>query len=349
MNTIFDDNNLIQQYLLFSSDDMRLNNSPKPILWLYVPHHYNSRYWLSFGSRSSHNLNQPYIYLCVKSIIEKCNKSFNICIIDEYSFSKLLPTWEIDMEKIPFPIKRYLIDLALTKLLYKYGGMRVPISFVCFRDLISLYYKGIENNNPFLCSFVDRNISSTYIDVFPSIEFMGSTRNNNTIAHLIEFMQQTISNDFTDEIQFLGQFNRWCNLNQHKFNVIDGKLIGKKTIDNKQILIDHLLSEENIKLDKNAYGIYIPQREVMTRLNYNWFVRMSPQQVLEGNMVISKYLLLANVPYVDFSIVENMKNKNNNWIDFWQVPSAAPVWGMKPINLGHFVKKENYPENVPGP
>ena len=48
----------IQQYLL---DDDTLGKSKKPILWIHVPYEYNSRQWLSFGSRSSFNLNQPYL------------------------------------------------------------------------------------------------------------------------------------------------------------------------------------------------------------------------------------------------------------------------------------------------
>ena len=68
----------IQKYLL---DDVTLAKSKKPILWIHVPYEYNSRNWLNFGSRSSFNLNQPYLYLTVKSIISQCDNSFTICII----------------------------------------------------------------------------------------------------------------------------------------------------------------------------------------------------------------------------------------------------------------------------
>ena len=96
----------------------------------------------------------------------------------------------------------------------------------------------------------------------------------------------------------------------------------------------------------------------MSRHYYNWFVRMSPQQVLEGNMIISKYILLANIPDANMNIVEKMRNKNRRnlkdffkekWINFWQVPSGSPVWGMKPLYLGYYVRGEKYPEIVPGP
>jgi hypothetical protein len=359
-DNVNEDNSMIQKYLLSSTEDFRLNKSSKPILWLYVPHSYNSRNWLSFGSRSSDNLNQPYLYLTVKSIIDKCDNSFYICIIDDYSFSKLLPNWNINMDRISDPMKKYMIDLGLTKLLYMYGGLRVPISFICNRDLISLYYQGTENNTPFLCEFVNRNITSTYYDFFPSIEFMGTNRENPVIGELIEFIQVTISRDYTDEVKFLGEFDIWCdkNIKENKIRLIDGSLIGTKTIDNQQILVDHLLSGNYIKINKKTYGIYIPQNELMSRHHYNWFLRMSPQQVLEGNMIISKYILLANIPEGQMNIVEKLRNKNKNkiteffknkWIQFWQVPSGAPNWGMKPIYLGYNVRGNSYPEIVPGP
>ena len=315
-DNVNEDNSMIQKYLLSSTEDFRLNKSSKPILWVYVPHSYNSRNWLSFGSRSSDNLNQPYLYLTVKSIIDKCDDSFYICIIDDYSFSKLLPNWNINMDRISHPMKKYMIDLGLTKLLYMYGGLRVPISFVCNRDLISLYYQGTENVTPFLCEFVNRNITSTYYDFFPSIEFMGTNRENPVIGDLIEFIQVTISRDYTDEVNFLGEFDIWCDkkIKENKIRLIDGTLIGTKTTDNQQILVDHLLSGNYIKINKKTYGIYIPQNELMSRHHYNWFLRMSPQQVLEGNMIISKYILLANIPEGNMNIVEKTRNNNKNKI-----------------------------------
>ena len=53
----------IRKYLL---RDKPLDNIKKPLLWIHIPQEYNSRNWSSFGSRSSHDLNQPYLYLTVK-------------------------------------------------------------------------------------------------------------------------------------------------------------------------------------------------------------------------------------------------------------------------------------------
>ena len=69
-----DDYNAIQNFLLNDPDDVDTKKLKKPILWIHIDYTYNSRSWLSFGSRSSLDLNQPYLYLTVMSIIKSKNK-----------------------------------------------------------------------------------------------------------------------------------------------------------------------------------------------------------------------------------------------------------------------------------
>ena len=340
--------NIIQEYLLTETEDTRLEKTSKPIIWIFIDYEYNSRKWESFGSRSSYRLNQPYLYLTVKTIIERCNNSFHICLIDEQSFTKLLPNWGIDMSRISNPLKQYMIDLGMTKLLYRYGGIRVPVSFICMRDLIGLYDNAMV---PFIGEFVNRNITSSHYDFYPSIEFMGAYKENHIIGELVEFMQREISRDYTDETKIVGSFNRWCNyrVEKHQMILLVGEMIGTKTIEKQQILIDHLLTADYIDINKNTYGIYIPEKELLNRNHYNWFVRMSPEQILQGNMIISKYLLLSNIPDAPMGVIEPMYQRKPNWVNFWKIPSAAPMWGLKPILLGNDVPSQKYPENIPGP
>ena len=44
-----------------------------------------------FGSRLTEDLNRPYLYLCMKSMIDKCGGDFNICLVDDDTFGKILP------------------------------------------------------------------------------------------------------------------------------------------------------------------------------------------------------------------------------------------------------------------
>ena len=62
---------------------------------------------------------------------------------------------------------------------------------------------------------------------------------------------------------------------------------------------------------------------------------MSKEQVLKGNTILSKYILLALGPGSVPRIKE--PTENNDWISFWKVPSDAPVWGLMPNDLGNDV------------
>jgi hypothetical protein len=89
--------------------------------------------------------------------MKHCDQSFTICIIDDNSFEKLLPGWSIDMSKISNPISENMRKLGLMKLIYKYGGVNCPISFLCLKDLSGLYQKGTRGEKMFLCENNDIN------------------------------------------------------------------------------------------------------------------------------------------------------------------------------------------------
>ena len=340
-----DNSKAIQNYLL---DDVTLAKSKKPILWIHVPYEYNSRNWLSFGSRSSFDLNQPYLYLTVRSIIKQCDKSFTICIIDDKSFKRLIPDWNINMSSTSNPILLNIRTLGIMKLLFRYGGLVCPISFLCIKDLIGIYNKGTRDNKMFLCETTNRNVTSTDIDYYPNLSFCGAKKNCNTVMELCDFIQRTMSNDYTASSIFLGDFNRWSNkrIKQGKINLINGVEIGTKTIDETPIIIDHLMSNHYLKIYKDSYGILIPSDEILQRTKYEWFARSSAKQIMESDTIIGNYILVTigegggNI----LQPVEPLINKKvkDNYIGFWRTP-LQDVYGLKPNILGNNLLKVDYP------
>jgi hypothetical protein len=335
----------IQKYLL---DDVALSKSKKPILWLHVPYEYNARNWLSFGSRSSMELNQPYLYLTVRSIINHCDNSFTICIIDDTSFKKLLPNWNINMSSLSTPVLENVRKLGLMNLLYKYGGLICPISFLCIKDLMGLYSKGIRGNKMFVCETTDRNITSTTYDFYPNVCFSGAPKNCAVVKMLIDFIGRTISSDYTAESVFLGDFNRWINtkIQQRQINLIDGTEIGTKTSHGKSILIENLLSNHYIDLYPNAYGILIPANEILSRRQYEWFARLSPKQVLTSDTIIGNYILV-NIGSTSSNILESLtpytnQQVKNQFVGFWRTPEYPGLYGLKPNFLGDNLIKQTY-------
>jgi hypothetical protein len=334
----------IQKYLL---DDVTLGKSKKPILWLHVPYEYNSRKWLDFGSRSSFDLNQPYLYLTVKSILKQCDKSFTICMIDDNTFQRLIPGWNIHMSSLSDPILSNMRTLGLTKLLYIYGGLICPISFVCMKDLIGLYNKGTSGGKMFFCETTDRNITSTEFDYYPSISFCGAPKECETVKELCDFIQRISSEDYTAASVFLGDFDRWSNarIRSRKINLIDGIEIGTKTIEEKPIVLDHLMSNHYLQLYPGTYGILIPANEVLNRRKYEWFSRMSAKQVMQSDTILGNYLLLANSP--EPGILEPYESainheRKNSFVGFWRTPNYPGLYGLKPNFLGDHLQKAEY-------
>jgi hypothetical protein len=327
-----DNYDAIQKYLL---DDVTLGKSKKPILWIHVPHDYNSRKWLSFGSRSSFELNQPYLYLTVRSIIKHCEDSFTICIFDDNSFAKLIPGWNIDMTRLSDPILSNMRTLGMMKLLYIYGGLHCPISFLCMKDLMGLYTKGTRGEKMFVCETVDRNSTSAYRNFYPNTSFCGAPKECETVAQFCSYIQTITSHDHTAESKFLGQYDRWTmkKVQEGRMNLIEGVEIGTKTIDDKQIILDDLMSNHYLDLYKGTYGILIPSNELLNRLNFGWFVRMSTKQVLESDTIIGNYLLLSIGPEDSQGILEPLEVKPK-WVGFWKTPLYPGLYSIKPNFLG---------------
>ena len=345
----FDDYGEIKKYLL---KDKTLDKSKKPILWIHIPYEYNSRDWISFGSRSSTELNQPYLYLTVKTIIKNCDKSFKIVLIDDNTFEKLIPGWNINMSLLSDPMKCYMRQLATTKLVYTYGGINVPISFLCFRDLITLYHKGTNDDTMFVCENYDLNITSTNKLFYPSMGFMGAKKENETLKKLIHFMEQTISDDYTAETKFLGEFDKWCNekIVKGKMRLIPGTDIGTKTVDDEPITVETLLGDDYIHFYGKMYGIWIPDKMILKRRHYEWFARSSPEQILQSQFILAKYFVLALAPDSHNGVVEPLENANPDWVGFWRVPltnGTLNVFNMKPIGLGNNIPRAKNSGNLP--
>jgi hypothetical protein len=312
-----DECEMIKKYLL---NDSPLYGYNKPKIWIHTKYELNARKWASFYSRNNTDLNQPYIHLTVKSIINHCGEDFNVCLIDDDTFSKLIPSWNYNLNVIAEPMKSRVRTMGLCQLVYYYGGMVVPNSFLCLKNLKPLYNNGILNNKLFVCENVNHcsNIlkEQTKSLFIPNLNFFGSSKNNELIKNMIEILKQTVNqHHVSNEIEFLGKIQYWCleNAKINKINLIDGLMIGIKSTNNKPILIDDLLGEQYLDISKDSYGILIPENEILERTKYKWFAVMSSEQILNTDMIITKY--------IKNSIVEHYEYYNKSSI----IPSAVAI------------------------
>ena len=316
----------LKKYLLNVDENDNLYTSKKPIMWIHMNYEYNSRNWESFGSRSSTDLNQPYMYLTSKGIIDKCSDSFHICIIEDSSFAKLIPDWQINMTSVSSPILENLRCLGLLKLLHIYGGFIVPPSFVCLKNLFPIYEMGTRGNKAFICETARQG---TY-----DMQLMGAPKGCPLIEECIQHCQIIISKDYTAQSVFERDYHKWFEkqISHSKMNVVHAKLVGTRTVEDEPVLIDNLLSSEYIKFYDGMFGINVPAREILERTNYSWYARLSTKQVLESKVILSKYIAYGFVE-------KDQKMPDDQLVGYWKVPLNAPVYGLMPSGLGDRVNK----------
>lgn len=325
----YEDGQLIKKYLL---NDTSLTNNKKPILWVHIEFEKNARAWESFGSRTTENLNQPYQYLTIRSIIEKCGDSFNVCLLDDESLIKIIPEWRTKVEDLPRPLRSHMRELAMATILHLYGGLVVPSSFMCFHNLRNLYDAHLDNDisniktNVVIGELRSTSSISAESQYSPSTKIMGCRRYDPLMKEYMEYLSQLIATDYTQDMDFTGEPSRWwmaklnpasaescassaaidvstvpqmtstsasatASANKYKVSLIPAEELGAKTMKNKPVLIEELLSDVDIHLSPTTAGIYIPEKDILKRHKFQWFARLSPAQVLESNTLIGKYML----------------------------------------------------------
>jgi hypothetical protein len=292
------DYKLVQEYLLNDSPMYGFN---KPKLWIHSKYELNARKWKSFQSRNTKDLNEPYIHLCIKTIINHCGDDFHICLIDDNTFSKLIPSWDVDVMNLPNPTKSRVRELGMAQLLYIYGGMVVPNSFICTRNLKEMYDTGVAGNLPFICENVNRSCylqkKTNELQFVPDPFFMGSNKNNDCINNYIQYLTHRNSYPhMNNEVEFLDEtadFFLECIWN-HQIHLVDGCYIGVKTMGRKMVLLEDLMEEDYLDLVESKYGVYIPHDELLARTKYNWFAVLPSNEILQTNMFVSK-LLIASI------------------------------------------------------
>ena len=279
---------------LHNNDD--IFRSSLPTLWIHLDRVPNARHWLSWGGRQTNFVNLPYLNLCVKTIIDRCGESFNIALIDDASFHKLIPDWNIDLSKVSARPKDNLRSLALCKVLHNYGGLLVPSSFVCLRNLKDMFYRTTGNGKCVAAVLPVKSFSGSGQEMSPSLKFLGCEKHCQGMGRICRHLELLCSKsswsalDFVrDAAEMLSNAARTGHL-----NLIEPEFTGVRDKHGRQIYLSRLMSDSTIYLHERSLGLYVPRNELVARLEYGWFCRMDAGQVMESKTNIGKYLLVAS-------------------------------------------------------
>lgn len=298
------DYDLIKEYIL---NDSPLYGYNKPKLWVHSIYEKNSRKWESFQSRNNNDLNQPYLNYTIQSLINKCSKDFHICLIDDNSFSKLIPGYNKNVGNMPEPLKGQYRELAMLELLYLYGGMIVPNSFLCMTNLKKLYNELIEDKRPFIFEKVNKYCNlkeGRRMDYVADINIMGGMKNSSVLYSLIRLLKIDLDKGhISSENEFTGKTSYTIKkfIDSKEMTLVNGYAIGIKDKHNKPIELEDLFSyNKKIDFSDKLYGINLPSDEILKRNKFNWLAALNEEDVLNSNTNIAKYIKVSQVgDYVD--------------------------------------------------
>ena len=286
------DYKIVKKYLVTDHD---INKSDLPIIWIHMTYKENARWWESWGSRLTDRLNQPYLHLSIKSIIDKCGGDFNICILNDDSFGKLLPNWQIDLSRVSEPLRSKLVRLGKTKLLYEYGGIIIPPSFLCMKNLIDMYNRLTIYDKAFVGEVQKTSYNPTTNLLQVSDEVMGAHPHNSIVKEYMIYLEHMVSRDYTDESIFTGVDSEWLSekVNKHQLNKIEAPYLGVVDSKDNLVTVERFMDTKYIDFKNNILGVLLPANDILERTSYSWFARMSIRQALECNNNLGKLLLIT--------------------------------------------------------
>ena len=292
-----DDYSMVKKYVL---NDAALYGDNRPKIWVHSKYEVNARKWKNFQSRNNTDLNQPYLYITIQSIVNHCGDDFHICLIDDDTFGKLIPTWDMDLSITPEPMRSRYRNIAMLQLLYMYGGIIMPNSMLCLKSMYDLYEQGIKENKPFMFEKYRR---STKGEIFvPDMQMMGAKKHDPLVQEMIEHLNALEkAGHYTIETNVLGEMESWCakKISTQEMSLYDGSMIGVKTKIGKPILLEHLMSDGFLDIDDTQlYGINIPSKELLIRPKYSWFAILPYQDCLQTKTILSKYMASSMVDSV---------------------------------------------------
>jgi hypothetical protein len=300
---------IVRKFLL-SRGDADLDTA-KPFLWIHAGDAINARWWRSFGSRNSRCANQPYQYVTMKSVVDRCGGDFAICIIEDSSFLELLPEWSTNLESVADPIRSHLRQLALAELLFTYGGLVLPSSFLAFRSCLPIMDAAkaspggaVFGETPSAKGYGPPKSHPEPDRTWPRASVMGAVQGSAGMLSYRRMLADMNTADQTAQPDFLGASSQWADAagRSGQIAVVAAELLGTRDARGEEVGIERLLGSTYVDLLPTAFGIAVPAEEILRRTAYQWFARQSAAQALQSDTCLGKYLLVASSPDSEVSI-----------------------------------------------
>mgnify|MGYP001323379912 CR=1 FL=1 len=254
----------------YYKDILVLKTLKKPKIWVHIPFSKNSRHWESFGSRTTENLNIPFIYLSMKTIIDACGDKFDVILYDDTNIPDILQEdseFE-DIEKLSGVLLNKFREVSKARILHKYGGIHLPCSLI-----MKSFSPEIMKPNKFIaCRIANERVNSSNLDYVVSSKILGCKKGCNIMSEYITYLKEldySVSKETFESNEYLLEHA----------NILSEEYIGCKDINENMVHIERLFSNEPIQLSNNHVALFVNLDELLIRSKYQWFLRMSINQI----------------------------------------------------------------------
>jgi hypothetical protein len=288
------------RYLLVRGSEM-------PTLWIYVDNsEVNARDWLDFGARSSRVINVPFLNLCYESCVKANGAKYRIEVIGGLAdLAVRLGGWgelPTPLQNPSAPVRESELNWIRAAVLAKFGGLWVTPSTLWLRcigdlpvDRVVLFGSDEE------VTYVGAGGSPT-----PALRVAWSPMPGHPIwvnweAKVRERLERysTASEFRRDEMTDAADAIREAAAAGEPIEVRPTAELSRKGSAGRRIELEDLLSAGQqgdlpFKVPAEAAYVPVPWPELKERRFFGWFLRMSEEQILESDLVIStlfrKYL-----------------------------------------------------------
>jgi len=268
-------------------------------LWLYYDQSdVNSRYWADFGGRSSRVLSTPYLNLCYQSIVMKNGETYHVKVLAGLSdVALLLGGWS----NLPKPLQNPIahvgeaeLNYIRAKILNCFGGLWVN-PYTIFLKSMPDYSE--SKNVIFFGTDKDETYADSNGTPAPGVDIMYSPKKHHPVFEHLEKVALARIEKQEGGRQFRGDI-KWDLreiMASHKDIDYFPECEFARKENRRRIQLEDLLGNSIIPINPKACYIPLPNKELEERRNFEWFLRMSEEQILDSELYISKLFKVHNI------------------------------------------------------
>ena len=266
-----------------------------PVIWIYLnDSDVNSRSWLDYMGRSTRAINLPFLNLCYQTIVMQNKELYRVEVIGGLSdLAMRMGGWDA----LPRPLKNPLATVGEAELnwiraavLRKYGGLWMHPATIAIAPFGKLSDKVV-----FFGTDSDETFSGTMGTPAPGLHCLWSPKPEHPLCVKWEgLVRNRLDTQFGggnfrgdakwDTRQLAGEFQSEIEYQPHM--ELSRKSNGKR-IQLEELLMSGQQCVLPFDIQKQSRFVPIPWPELRDSRNFGWFLRMSEEQIMKSDLVIT--------------------------------------------------------------